>query len=84
MEDQDIMSKVAAFVDCVSLYCPSVYTKTFQKLARIEIGGLVEVICNSRFEASRLKEDLEKLCHRVVSINRDEMENYHVIVEKTH
>ncbi len=76
------MTKQAAFVDCVSVPCPSVLTMTLKRLAKVERGSRIEVICNNRYEASQVKEGCERAGHKVVGMSQDATGITHVLVLK--
>jgi TusA-related sulfurtransferase len=78
------MGKIAAIVDCVSANCYTPLTETLEKLIRVDHGGIVEVICNTRYEASQVKAGCERARQKVLSITQDAMGLSRVLIQKTH
>ncbi len=76
------MIKIAGFVDCVSLTCPSILTNTVLKLREVPPGSVIEVICGDREEAGRLIAEIPKLGHKVSGVDVDPLQNIRILVER--
>jgi len=75
------MAQVNGFVDCVSLACPSVYLKTIQKLADMQLGDVIEVITRSS-SVDQLIINFRVAGHKVLRSTTDELGVSHIFVEK--
>ena len=73
-----------SLVDCVSVVCPDILSKTLKQLAKVERGRTVEVICNTRSQANQVMEGVKLQGHKVVGMGQDLMGITRVLVEKIH
>ncbi len=64
------MATTTAFLDCVSLACPSVYLKTMEKLDVMQSGEVLEVITDTT-TVDQLIFDYEVKSHRVLNAGKD-------------
>ncbi len=76
------MSMLSGLVDCASVACPNILTKTIERLAMARVGDIVEVVCATPEDASELQKECRKLGQMVVSIELDRAGNYRLEIEK--
>ena len=75
------MSAPAITLDCIGLLCPAPIHLTAQRLARLPVGALLEIVCDDAV----ITQDLPSWCgltgHMIVEY-RKEGSNHRYIVQK--
>jgi len=69
-------------LDCVGLYCPMPIVQTAERIRRLEVGQVLEILADDR----GIEQDMPAWCkatgHELLGIEKQD-EEYHVYVRRT-
>ncbi len=69
-------------LDCVGLYCPVPIVQTAERIRRLEVGQVLEILADDR----GIEQDMPAWCkatgHELLGIEKQD-EEYHVYVRRT-
>jgi len=70
-------------LDCVGLYCPMPIVQTAERIKRLEVGQVLEILADDR----GIEKDIPAWCkvtgHEFLGLDKRDGE-YHVFVRRTH